>query len=91
MTRFLVSMDDADLKTADALAAQLRISRSELVRRALTSYTGLRRVPEQITPEVLARRRAAGVAMDKAAKILSQDKDWNPVQIIRDMRDGKYR
>lgn len=91
MTRFLVSIDDADLKTADAMATRLRISRSELVRRALASYTGLRRVPEPITPEVLARRRAAAASMDKSAKILSQDKDWNPVQIIRDYRDGKLR
>ena len=89
MKRVLVSLREEEIEAADTMAVRLRVSRSEVIRRAVLRFA----VPEAggETPRAIHRKRMLEIFanMDQAAKILAQDKDWDPIAIIRACREGR--
>ena len=91
MPRILVNLDEEKLKAADAAARRLGVSRSEVVRRAVTAFTNPG--PREETMEERRTRMMAAYDRMQAAgrRILAANPEWDPVALIRAARDGKIR
>ena len=88
MKRVLVSLREEELKAAEEMAVRLRVSRSEVIRRAVSRFavpapTWSRSAPSR------ARLLEICANMDQSAKILAKDKGWDPIAIIRACREGR--
>jgi len=90
MKRVLLNLRDEDVANADRVAEQLGVSRSEVVRRALTRLTAGTATQED---EAVRRARARETAADMEAfgRILARDRNWRPMEIIRAWREKGRR
>lgn len=85
MARVNVFLKDELLKAIDAEAADARMKRSALIQAALAEYLADRKSER----EAAATRRdmeAASSEMDSLAEKLGR---WDPVKVIRDLRDSR--
>lgn len=85
MARVNVFLKDELLKAIDAEAAGARMKRSALIQAALAEYLADR---NRAREEAVTRRdmEAASGEMDSLAEKLGR---WDPVQVIRDLRDSR--
>ncbi len=89
--RTILSLGEEILEQADRLAAELKISRAELIRRSITFYAEeMRRQKEQ--EGILREREAAFKETERIRRELGKTKDpnWNPVKVIREWRDKEH-
>jgi len=87
MARVNVFLQDELLKAIDAAAAESRLNRSALMQIALGRYLEAREKERQ---EAERRREMeeAGRGMDALADKLGK---WDPVRVIRELRDSRSR
>jgi hypothetical protein len=85
MARVNVFLKDELLKAIDAEAADVRMKRSALIQAALAEYLADRKRARE---EAATRRdmEAASGEMDGLAEKLGS---WDPVKVIRDLRDRR--
>lgn len=85
VARVNVFLKDELLEAIDAEAAGARMKRSALIQSALVAYLADRKRERE---EAVTRRdmEAAGGEMDGLAEKLGR---WDPVKIIRDLRDSR--
>ena len=91
MTRALINFDKQELKSVDAAARRLGLSRSAFVRQA--AVTQANPAPSEESIEARTARMMAAYERLQASgrRIKAADPDWDPVALIRASRDGKIR
>lgn len=86
MARIGVFLPDEQLKACDTLAKREGVRRSELIQRALAGY--MERLDRQREE---AQRRAQRVeACRRMDELAEKAGSWDPVAVIRSMRDARY-
>jgi hypothetical protein len=86
--RIILSLPDEALQQADQWATELKVSRAEFIRRAVTTYAEESRRKKE-NEEILHRREIAFKETERIRKSFNKVKDpnWDPVKIIREWRD----